>query len=129
MANPAATRVRAALREQINGEQKLARIEQVVQALLAGEETVTDRATGQQTPVPLTRERVAALKTALDVELRLLSKVLPDLKAVEVTGEDGVPLPASSDRMVLATKLMAIMREGGTLTIEGEAERLPDFLT
>lgn len=35
---------------------------------------------------------VAAIKAANDASLRLLGKVLPDLKAVEVSGEGGGPV-------------------------------------
>lgn len=105
-------RVRAALRDQINGERILETVGLVLEYLMRGSEPVVDCVTRQTTHVPLTRERVVALKVVLDVQLRLLSKVLPDLKAVEMSGPDGERLPAgSTDRLVLATKLLSIMRE------------------
>ena len=79
--------------------------------------------------VPLDATRTSQLKIVLDVQLRLLSKVLPDLKAVEMSGPDGEPLPAGSgDRMVLATKLLAIMRERPAEVDAGQAERMPSWL-
>jgi len=109
--HPAARRVRAKLRELVDGERSLGRISMVTDWMLSGYEPMTDAVTLEVTHLPLTRERVVALKVVLDVELKLLGKVLPDLKAVEMTDSEGQPLPASGDRLVLATKLLAIMRE------------------
>ena len=39
--------------------------------------------------------RVAETKAKLDAYFRLLSKTLPDVKAIELTGEDGGPIDAS----------------------------------
>lgn len=106
------TKVRAELRKMLDGERMLNRIEQCVTYLMQGSEPVTNAATREVAYVPLTRERLGALKIVLDTQLRLLSKVLPDLKAIEMTDDKGNRLAAGSqDRMVLATKLLAIMRE------------------
>ena len=40
-----------------------------------------------QTEVPLSRERIASLKTIQDKNLRLLNKLVADKRAIEVTGE------------------------------------------
>ena len=111
--NPAATRVRAALRQQVDGERQLRAIEDIVSRLTAGSEPVLNEVTGQYQPVPLDSTRVTALNAALGAHFKLLGKVLPDLKAVEITGEDGEPLSlgGGSDKLVLATKLMALMRD------------------
>lgn len=37
-------------------------------------------------------EKLAAYKVVLDTKLKLINKFLPDLKAVELTGEGGNPL-------------------------------------
>ena len=119
-------RVRAALRDRIDGERILGVIEEVLERLMRGDEPLMDLATRQSTYIPLSRERVAAYKTVLDVQLRLLSKVLPDLKAVEMSGPDGERLKAgSTDRLVLATKLLAIMRETGAAE---QVSREVDFI-
>ena len=120
--NSAATRVREALRERVDGERILSRIEHCTQVLLSGWEPVTDPATKQVTWVPLSKDRTAALGKVMDIQLRLLSKVLPDLKAVEIAGADGEPLKGpNSDKRVRATKLLAIMR-GAEAESVGAAE-------
>lgn len=40
----------------------------------------------------ITSNRLAALRLVADIQFKLLNKVLPDLKAVEHTGEGGGPL-------------------------------------
>ena len=40
----------------------------------------------------LSSENVAALRLKADLNFKRLAKVLPDLKAVELTGEDGDPI-------------------------------------
>jgi hypothetical protein len=42
--------------------------------------------------IPLDPNEVARIKGANDQRLKLLGKYLPDLKATEITGEDGGPL-------------------------------------
>lgn len=37
-------------------------------------------------------DMLARYKIAIDTKLKLVSKYLPDVKSVEVTGEDGAPL-------------------------------------
>ena len=41
---------------------------------------------------PLENTDIQRLKAAADIKARLISKYLPDLKAVEITGEDGKPI-------------------------------------
>jgi len=41
---------------------------------------------------PLENTDIQRLKAAADIKARLIGKYLPDLKAVEVTGEDGKPI-------------------------------------
>ena len=116
--NPAAARVREAMRQRVDGERILERIEFCTQVLLSGWEPVTDPVSQTVTFVALSKERASALGKVMDIQLRLLAKVLPDLKAVELSGPDGEPLKVGGqDRMVLATKLLAVMRsgEGGTV--------------
>jgi len=105
-------RVRAELRALVNGELLLLEVERLCAKLESGEDAVYDPVTGGTELVPMSSTRVSALGKVLDVRMKLLGKVLPDLKAVELTGDDGKPLDLgrTSDRMVIATKLLAVMR-------------------
>lgn len=106
------TRVRDQLRRMVDGETQLRCIGEILDRLTSGWEPVRDPRTGSADWVPLDRDRVAALNAALSTHLKLLNKVLPDLKAVELSGPDGERLASgTSDRLVLATKLLAIWRE------------------
>ena len=76
--------------------------------------------------VPLDRARVAALKTAMDGSLRLLDRVLPPLKAVEVTDSP----ERQADAMTLTTtELLELAGHMKDLkpVIEGEAEEAPPW--
>lgn len=127
--NSAATRVREALRQRVDGERILSRVEHCTQVLLSGWEPVTDPATQQVTWVPLSKDRTAALGKVMDIQLRLLSKVLPDLKAVELSGADGEPLKnVTSDRLVLATKLLAVMRASETDSAGDTGDAIAKFM-
>ena len=129
-----ANRVRAALRDLVDGRQILERVEYVTQCLLSGYELQIDPVTREQAYLPIDAVAVARLRTALDVQLKLLGKVLPDLKAVELSGPDGGPLDVvqhSDDRLVLATKLLALWRETrqpGVIEHETPVSELPKFL-
>lgn len=46
----------------------------------------------EQLDQDLTQEEVSRLKVATDIRVKLLSKYLPDLKSVEMTGDDGKDL-------------------------------------
>lgn len=41
---------------------------------------------------PMDQTEVARIKGATDIRLKLLAKIVPDRKAVEITGEDGKPV-------------------------------------
>ena len=109
---PQRNRMRAELRAMVNGELLLLEVERLCAKLESGEDSVFDPVTGAYESIPMNSTRVAALGKVLDVRMKMLGKVLPDLKAVELTGENGEPLKTgeSSDRMVIATKLLALMR-------------------
>lgn len=108
-------RVRRELRALIDGERLLLDIERLCLLLTNGYDVVMDPVTMRvKEMVPMSSSRVTALGKVLDVRLRLLNKVLPDLKAIELSGPDGEPLKTEdgrSERMVLATKLLAVMRD------------------
>lgn len=107
------------MRQRVDGGRILERIEFCTQVLLSGWEPVTDPVSQTVTFVALSKERASALGKVMDIQLRLLAKVLPDLKAVELSGPDGEPLKVGGqDRMVLATKLLAVMRSGEGATVD-----------
>ena len=111
---PAMSRVKAELRRAVDGMRLLSRIERVTILLESGYERLYDPDTGRLgDALPLTAARVSALGKVLDAQFRLLNKVLPDLKAVELSGPDGAPLTSTGqpDKMVLATKLVAVLRD------------------
>jgi len=117
---PAAARreVRKLMREAINGEHVLLAIVDILDSLVDGQEARGGEA------VPLDGERISALGKALDGHFKLLNKVLPDLKSVELTGSDGGPLQVMGRQVSdieLAARLLWHLRKQGT-TVEGEVE-------
>lgn len=48
----------------------------------------------------LTQEEVTRLRIATDIRVKLLSKYLPDLKSVEMTGEDGKDLIPAAIKII-----------------------------
>jgi hypothetical protein len=126
--NVAATR--ESVRARIDGVHLVDGIMTTVKTLEAGEELVGERAT----PVPLDSTRVSALSVAMQARFKLLAKVLPDLKAVELSGPEGEPLEMrETSPTEVAARLLWLWRQSGT-TVEGEVEpeqprkELPDFL-
>ena len=104
-------RIRKHLREMVDGEALLGRIEQCHEMLMSGREGIINAATGVTTYVELSTLRTTQLGKALDVQFRLLAKILPDLKSIELTGDVPEGPKGSRDKMVLATKLLAVWRE------------------
>ena len=94
---------------------------QAIDVLLKGSEIQRDQHTGAEIEVPLDRSRVQAIKASADLSLRLLNKVLPDLKAVEV-GDS--PEKAADPKNLSTGELMALIHKLGhrpTVVVE-EAE-------
>lgn len=82
---------------------------QAIDLLLKGSEQVADETTQTMIVVPLDRARVQAIKASADLSLRLLAKVLPDLKAVE-----HISTPGDGDPRQLSTgELMALVEKLG----------------
>lgn len=73
---------------------------------------------GSEQRVPLDRGRVQALKTAMDGSLRLLDRVLPPLKAVEVTRAPG----DEANAMTLTTAELIKLALAGKAPITVEAD-------
>ena len=72
------------LRLELNARGYIQTCHEIIDALTRGDEIIKDDE-GRAQRVPLDRARVAALSKAMDGSLRLLDRVLPPLKAVEVT--------------------------------------------
>jgi hypothetical protein len=104
-------RIRRDLRGMVNGEDILMAISRVHQMMLDGREPIVNAATGITTYVVLDTLRTTQLGRVLDLNFKLLAKVLPDLKSIELTGAALAGPQDSQDRMVLATKLLAVWRE------------------
>ena len=83
---------------------------QSIDLLLRGSERITDPNTGAEIEVPLDRARVQSVKAAADLSLRLLAKVLPDLKAIEV-GDS--PEKAADPKTLSTQELMALVQKLG----------------
>lgn len=82
------------LRNTINGGAVVRSIGHCIGTLIAGEES---RLLGEEiVSVPLSAERVTALRAAMDGSLRLLDKLLPSLKSVEVDSSVGGVAPAGT---------------------------------
>ena len=71
------------LRLELKAREYIHTVHGIIDCLVEGQEDLRMQG-GQVERVPLTRQRVQALKTAMDGSLRLLDRVLPPLKAVEV---------------------------------------------
>jgi len=48
----------------------------------------------------LEASQINALKASADIKMKLINKYLPELKATEVTGEEGAPLIPASIKIV-----------------------------
>lgn len=85
---------RAKVRDAIDGQGQLQAIAVIISKLESGYEDipVPDMDTGieQAVSVPLSKERVGALRAAMEGRLRLLGKVVPDLKSVDLGDGEGV---------------------------------------
>lgn len=88
--------VREQLRALIIGEDLIADIVDIAQKLNRGTEKTVNSEGGYQ-DVVMGRDRAGSLKAAAEVKLALLRKVLPDLKAVELTGAEGGPITTQSE--------------------------------
>lgn len=77
---------REELRLSVEAEKLIHVVHQSVFTLFSGMEEV-DTPEGKEV-VPLSRDRIAALKAASDISHKMLGKILPDLKQVELTDAD-----------------------------------------
>ena len=86
------------LRRTIDGTAVVNSIGHAINTLLTGEE---DRLIGEEmVRVPLTSDSIMSLRAAADSSQRLLDKLLPSLKAVDVSGEVSNPLAQQLGTMI-----------------------------
>ena len=86
-----ATRRRQAHRDEVLEKLRNAGL---VQQVIATAEKLADET------VELDTNMVARLKAANDARLKLMAKYLPDVKSVEMTGEDGAPIQVNASLAV-----------------------------
>lgn len=75
---------------QMDTGHNLVRVTELTLLLESGMETVIDH-TGCELSVPLSRERVSALKAALDTRMKLLDRTMPALRQMDVPDQKQAP--------------------------------------
>lgn len=119
---------RESVRSRIDGRWLVDGIVSTIKTLEAGEEMVGG------TAVPLDKGRVASLSVAMQARFKLLAKVLPDLKAVELAGPGGEPLDLQQGMTSTegAARLLWLLQRAQAKgdVVEGEVMKpeMPDFL-
>lgn len=120
------------LRHEIAARVHVKDLETIALVLFCGHEAVKDPVLEEPRMVPLDKDRTSQLTAAANVKLSLLKKVLPDIKAMELTGAGGEDL--GTDRAMaeleLRNRLRAILT-GQSLpaVIEQEPEVVPSCLS
>lgn len=107
------------LRLELKAREYIHTVHGIIDTLVEGYEDIRPYGTEPER-IPLSRQRVQALKTAMDGSLRLLDRVLPPLKAVEVQKspeEEGLSMHQLSTHDLL--KIALARRE---VVVEGECE-------
>lgn len=113
------------LRQMIHGEKHLGRLQDIVdwlerKASTAGELDDSGRVE------PLARpDQVQLMKIEMDLRLKLLNKVLPDLKAVEHSGEIDTGPTRTLSRTELKHRVGLMLREIDEAESGAEAPALP----
>ena len=105
------------IRHEIAAHQHVQDLETMALMLFSGEEVITDGQTGQAALVPLDKDRAAQLSACATIKLALLRKVVPDIKAVELTGAGGEELGSQRElaQIELRNRLRAALTRGDPL--------------
>ena len=82
-----------------------------------------DPVTEQPSLIPLDKDRTSQLSTCANIKFRLLAKVLPDIKAVELTGAGGEELGSQRElaEMELRNRLRDVLSQGVQPVLEETA--------
>ena len=120
------------LRLELKAREYIHTVHGIIDTLVEGYEYWRDPGAAEGEKVPLTRQRIQALKTAMDGSLRLLDRVLPPLKAVEVQKspeEEGLSMHQLSthDLLKIALARAETVVEGEYETTEPAALEAPPW--
>jgi len=77
------------LRLEIKSRKMIEEMQEAAIMLFTGVELFEDKETGEAVLRPLGRDRIASLKAGADIADKLLKKVLPDLKQIELQDSTG----------------------------------------
>jgi hypothetical protein len=117
------------LRHEIEARQHVQDLETIALMLFSGKEATSDPVTGEVVMVPLDKDRTSQLQAAANVKQGLLKKVLPDIKAVELTGAGGEDLGTDKAmaELELRNRLRAILTgQSVPVVIEGKVDSAAD---
>ena len=106
------------LRLELKAREYIHTIHGIVDTLKAGEETDRDGEVWR-----LSKERIQALKAAGDMSLRMLDRVLPPLKAVEI--QDSPEKQANAAQLTTGELLRLVLREQREGAEVAEFEEVP----
>lgn len=112
---------REILRRRINGERHIDALLGCAEALHSGRSIEINPETGQLVgPPPLDSAAVSAIKAEADIHLKLLNKVLPDLKAIEL--KDTIGEPKIDGRLMSDTELVHRLKHLGMAELDAIEE-------
>ena len=102
------------VRHEIQALKHVQDLENMALMLLSGQEVSVDPVTEQPSLIPLDKDRTSQLSTCANIKFRLLAKVLPDIKAVELTGAGGEELGSQRElaEMELRNRLRDVLSQG-----------------
>lgn len=113
------------LRKQIDGEQAILGVVDCVRFLQGVRSIELDASTGQYlAPPPVDSSIIAAVKAEADLHIKLLNKVLPDLKPIEQKDLIGEPV---NGRLMSKTELVHRLRHLG-MDLLGADDEEPESL-
>jgi hypothetical protein len=110
------------VRHEIQALRHVQDLENMALMLLSGQEAAVDPVTEQPSLIPLDKDRTSQLNVCANIKFRLLAKVLPDIKAVELTGAGGEELGSQRQlaEMELRNRLRAVLTQGKPLELVEE---------
>ena len=117
------------VRHEIQALRHVQDLETMALMLMTGQEAAVDPVTETPTLIPLDRDRTQQLATCANIKLNLLKKVVPDIKAVELTGAGGEELGNQRElaELELRNRLRAVLTQGKPLELVAEAEVVDEY--